>query len=114
MTEQQQIWHMLYAVNAFGAAILLILACLMILALRRRSAMRRKLADFDDVDASPAPRRSTGITADPRGGFTLIELMVALALTLLIMVILSQAFILSLETFSRMKGIGDMQTSMRA
>jgi prepilin-type N-terminal cleavage/methylation domain-containing protein len=48
-----------------------------------------------------------------RAGFTLIELMVSMALTLFVMVILSQAFILSLETFSGMKGIGDMQVNLR-
>jgi prepilin-type N-terminal cleavage/methylation domain-containing protein len=48
-----------------------------------------------------------------RPGFTLIELMVALALTMFIMVILSQAFTMSLETFSGMKGIGDMQINLR-
>lgn len=49
-----------------------------------------------------------------RAGFTLIEMMVAMALTLFIMVILSQAFILSLEAFSQLKGIGDMQINLRA
>lgn len=48
-----------------------------------------------------------------RAGFTLIEMMVAMALTLFVMVILSQAFVLSLETFARMKGIGDMQINLR-
>jgi prepilin-type N-terminal cleavage/methylation domain-containing protein len=48
-----------------------------------------------------------------RRGFTLIELMVAMALTLFIMVILSQAFIMALDTFSGLKGIGDMQMSLR-
>ena len=48
-----------------------------------------------------------------RAGFTLIELMVAMALTLFIMVILSQAFVLSLETFAGMKGLGDMQINLR-
>ena len=48
-----------------------------------------------------------------RAGFTLIELMVAMALTLFIMVILSQAFILALDAFSGMKGIGDMQANLR-
>jgi prepilin-type N-terminal cleavage/methylation domain-containing protein len=48
-----------------------------------------------------------------RAGFTLVELMVAMALTLFIMVILSQAFVLSLETFSGMKGVGDMQINLR-
>lgn len=48
-----------------------------------------------------------------RPGFTLIELMVAMALTLFIMTILSQAFVMSIETFSGMKGIGDMQMNLR-
>lgn len=48
-----------------------------------------------------------------RAGFTLIEIMVAMALTLFIMVILSQAFILALEAFSQLKGIGDMQVNLR-
>jgi prepilin-type N-terminal cleavage/methylation domain-containing protein len=46
-------------------------------------------------------------------GFTLVELMVAMALTLFIMVILSQAFVTALETFAGMKGIGDMQQNLR-
>jgi len=49
-----------------------------------------------------------------RAGFTLIELMVAMALTMFIMVILSQAFVISLETFSALKGIGDMQEKLRS
>lgn len=48
-----------------------------------------------------------------RAGFTLIELMVAMTLTLVIMAILSQAFVLALETFSGLKGIGDMQQNIR-
>ncbi|MBI2803903.1 MAG: prepilin-type N-terminal cleavage/methylation domain-containing protein [Planctomycetes bacterium] len=48
-----------------------------------------------------------------RAGFTLIELMVAMALTLFIMVILSQAFVQSLEAFSQLKAIGDMQSNLR-
>src|SRR4051812_40305194 len=48
-----------------------------------------------------------------RTGFTLVEMMVAMALTLFIMVILTQAFTLSLDTFSGMKGIGDMQMQLR-
>ena len=35
-----------------------------------------------------------------RAGFTLIELMVALALTMFLMVILTQCFVLSLEIFA--------------
>jgi len=40
--------------------------------------------------------------------------MVAMALTLFIMVILTQAFVLALETFAGMKGVGDMQMNLRA
>ena len=39
-----------------------------------------------------------------RAGFTLIELMVAMTLTLVIMAILSQAFVLALESFAVLKG----------
>src|SRR4051794_26891216 len=48
-----------------------------------------------------------------RAGFTLIELMVSMALTLVIMTILAQAFVLALDTFSGLKGLGDMQTNLR-
>jgi prepilin-type N-terminal cleavage/methylation domain-containing protein len=48
-----------------------------------------------------------------RAGFTLVELMVAMALTLFVMVILTQAFVTSLDTFSGMKGVGDMQQNLR-
>src|SRR5262249_31288127 len=58
-------------------------------------------------------RRSSLCHPKTRTGFTLIELMVAMALTLFIMVILSQAFVTALETFSGMKAIGDMQQKLR-
>jgi hypothetical protein len=48
-----------------------------------------------------------------RTGFTLIELMVAMALTMFVMVILSQAFVLALETFSNMTGVGTMVSNLR-
>lgn len=48
-----------------------------------------------------------------RAGFTLIELMVSMALTLVIMTILAQAFVLALDTFSGLKGLGDMQHNLR-
>jgi prepilin-type N-terminal cleavage/methylation domain-containing protein len=48
-----------------------------------------------------------------RKGFTLIELMVSMTLTLFVMAILSQAFVLALETFSGLKGIGDLQANLR-
>ncbi len=49
-----------------------------------------------------------------RAGFTLVELMVAMALTLFIMIILSQAFVTGLETFVQLKAIGDMQANLRS
>jgi type II secretory pathway pseudopilin PulG len=48
-----------------------------------------------------------------RSAFTLIEMIVAMALTLFIMVILAQAFVTGLETFRMLKGIGDMQQGLR-
>jgi prepilin-type N-terminal cleavage/methylation domain-containing protein len=58
-------------------------------------------------------RRISSMQNATRTGFTLIELMVAMALTLFVMVILTQAFTTSLDTFSAMKGIGDMQQNLR-
>jgi prepilin-type N-terminal cleavage/methylation domain-containing protein len=49
-----------------------------------------------------------------RTGFTLVEMLVAIALTVFVMVILSQAFSAGLETFRQLKGIGDMQSGMRS
>jgi len=49
-----------------------------------------------------------------RKGFTLVEMMVAMALTLFIMVILSQAFVAALETFRQLKSIGDMEERLRS
>src|SRR5438270_5907252 len=49
-----------------------------------------------------------------RQGFTLVELMVAMALIVLIMAIVSQAFVDGLETFRQLKGIGDLQERLRA
>src|SRR5262245_58846478 len=48
-----------------------------------------------------------------RQAFTLIEVLVAMALTMFIMVILTQAFVAGLDTFSGLKAIGDMQEDMR-
>ncbi|HEV3021861.1 MAG TPA: prepilin-type N-terminal cleavage/methylation domain-containing protein, partial [Pirellulales bacterium] len=48
-----------------------------------------------------------------RSGFTLVEMMVAMALTVFVMVILSQCFVAGLETFSDLKAIGDMQEELR-
>jgi prepilin-type N-terminal cleavage/methylation domain-containing protein len=49
-----------------------------------------------------------------RAGFTIVELLVAMALIVLIMAVLSEAFVSGLNTFSRLKSIGDMQERMRA
>src|SRR5688500_17353754 len=49
-----------------------------------------------------------------RPGFTLVEMMVAMTLTIFVMVILSQAFTSGLETFSGLKAIGDMQEDLRS
>jgi hypothetical protein len=48
-----------------------------------------------------------------RQAFTLVELLVSMALVIFIMVILSQAFIAGLETFRQLKAIGDMQERLR-
>jgi prepilin-type N-terminal cleavage/methylation domain-containing protein len=48
-----------------------------------------------------------------RAGFTLVEMMVAMALTVFILVILSQAFGTGLDTFRSLKAIGDMQEGLR-
>src|ERR1700736_5021158 len=48
-----------------------------------------------------------------RSGFTLVEMMVAMTLTIFVMVILSQCFVQGLETFSGLKAIGDMQEELR-
>jgi prepilin-type N-terminal cleavage/methylation domain-containing protein len=52
--------------------------------------------------------------ARPRPGFTIVELLVAMALIVLIMAVLSEAFVSGLNTFSRLKSIGDMQERMRS
>jgi prepilin-type N-terminal cleavage/methylation domain-containing protein len=49
-----------------------------------------------------------------RKGFTLVELLVAMALTIFMMAILSQAFVIAIDVFSGLKGLGDMQENLRA
>jgi prepilin-type N-terminal cleavage/methylation domain-containing protein len=49
-----------------------------------------------------------------RKGFTLIEMLVSVALVLFIMVLLSQAFAAGLEVFRQLKGIADMEHRLRA
>jgi prepilin-type N-terminal cleavage/methylation domain-containing protein len=48
-----------------------------------------------------------------RRGFTLVEMLVAMALTVFIMAILSQAFVAGLDTFRGLKAMGDMQQTLR-
>jgi hypothetical protein len=49
-----------------------------------------------------------------RGAFTLVEMLVATALVMFIMLILSEAFVAGLEAFRTLKGIGDMEERLRA
>lgn len=48
-----------------------------------------------------------------RHGFSLVEMLVAMALIIFIMVILTQAFVAGLEAFRTLKGIGDMEEKLR-
>src|SRR2546421_11683843 len=57
--------------------------------------------------------RTRGTVGHPRRGFTLIEMLVAIALTIFIMFILAHAFSTGLETFRQLKGLGDMQAFIR-
>ena len=49
-----------------------------------------------------------------RAGFTLVELLVAMALTVFIMMILTQAFGTGMETFKTLRSIGAMQNDLRS
>src|SRR5262245_66481246 len=53
---------------------------------------------------NPTPRRA---------GFTLVESLVAMALIIFLMLILTTAFVQGLETFRRLKAAGDMQDRLR-
>jgi prepilin-type N-terminal cleavage/methylation domain-containing protein len=48
-----------------------------------------------------------------RRGFTLVEILVALALTIFILSILSQAFVTGADTFRHLKSVGDLNASLR-
>src|SRR5437588_4479437 len=48
-----------------------------------------------------------------RQAFTLVEMMVSMALVIFIMVLLSQAFVASMQAFRTLKGIGDMEEKLR-
>jgi type II secretory pathway pseudopilin PulG len=49
----------------------------------------------------------------PRRGFTIVELLVAAALIMFMMLIISQAFVIGLDSFRRLKAIGDMNERLR-
>src|SRR5262249_16224671 len=49
-----------------------------------------------------------------RRGFTLIELIVAMGLIVIVLTVLAQAFGKGLETFGRLKALGDMADRLRA
>jgi prepilin-type N-terminal cleavage/methylation domain-containing protein len=48
-----------------------------------------------------------------RHGFTLVEMLVATALVLFTMAILTEAFVAGLDTFSKLKAVGDMEEKLR-
>ena len=58
------------------------------------------------------PARNTKLRH--RQAFTLVEMLVAMALVLFLMVFLTQAFVAGLEAFRQLKGIGDMEQKLRA
>jgi len=49
-----------------------------------------------------------------RAGFTLVEMLVATALIMFIMLILSEAFVAGLNAFRTLKGIGDMESRIKS
>jgi prepilin-type N-terminal cleavage/methylation domain-containing protein len=49
-----------------------------------------------------------------RKGYTLIELLITMALIMLIMAVLSTSFIVGLDTFGKLKALGDMSERLRA
>jgi prepilin-type N-terminal cleavage/methylation domain-containing protein len=57
---------------------------------------------------------ATTRTTPPRRGFTLVELLVAMALIIFIMVILTEAFTAGTGVFRTLKSQGDMQEKLRA
>lgn len=65
---------------------------------------RRGLHSAHRAPHSAFPRRSA---------FTLVEMLVAIALVLFLMVLMSQAFVAALEVFRQLKAIGDMEERLR-
>jgi type II secretory pathway pseudopilin PulG len=58
--------------------------------------------------------RIEGFSMRKRAAFTLVEMLVSMALILFIMVILSQAFTTGLGVFRQLKGLGDMEERLRS
>lgn len=56
---------------------------------------------------------TTQLSRRSRNGYTLVELLVAMAMIVMIMSILSEAFVAGLETFRELKGIGDLNERLR-
>jgi hypothetical protein len=52
-------------------------------------------------------------TADSRAAFTITELLVAMALCIFLMAVISEAFVAGLTAFRQLKAIGDMDANMR-
>ena len=81
------------------------------------SSVVRLLPHAFAVVLAKTPSRLSPLAPRPsllfRPGFTLVEMMVAMGLTIFLMVILSQCFVQGLETFSGLKTIGDMQEELR-
>jgi type II secretory pathway pseudopilin PulG len=48
-----------------------------------------------------------------RAGFTLVEILVAMALTVFVLTILAQAFAMGVDTFRTLKAVGDLNESLR-
>ncbi len=79
-----------------------------------RIIVRRRLADGTQSIPERVPPRSVGTRGVRfRQAFTIVELLVSMALIVLIMAILSEAFVAGLGTFHRLKAIGDTQEKMR-
>ena len=66
-----------------------------------------------DLDPRGASNMCIRPESSRRPGFTLVELLVSMALILFIMTILAEAFSSGTETFRRLKGIGDLQERLR-
>lgn len=77
--------------------------------------MRRFVASVDQLNLTP--RALLGpeycIMRQRRRGFTLVEILVALALTIFILSILAQVFVTGADTFRTLKSVGDLNASLR-